>query len=64
MTLSQILDLVKTSREVTVRQPNGKEICERIYRIRWHHKDLLDKEVKYIVPGSMDEGMYIVLQGE
>lgn len=62
MTLSQILDLIWTSEHITVAKPDGKEICEPTYRIRWHHKDILNKQVEHIVPD--DGSIYITLKGE
>lgn len=62
MTLSQILELVWTSKYITVAKPDGKEICEPIYRIRWHYKDILNKQVEHIVPD--DDSVYITLKGE
>lgn len=49
MKLSQVLDVLVTNDKYVTVAFSGKEVTKQIYQIKWHHKDLLDKEVEKII---------------
>lgn len=61
MKLSQILEVIYSHSQVVI-FIGSKEIKDSVYRIKWHHKELLDKEIHSIV--SEDNLIYIILKNE
>lgn len=62
MKLSQLLEVIGSNYQVAIYE-GIKEIKKSVYQIKWHHKDLLDKEIHSVV--AEDNIVCIILkQGE
>lgn len=61
MKLSQLLEVIYTHRQIVI-YIGAQEIKKSVYQIKWHHKDLLDKEVHSIIADN--DLIYIAMKNE